>query len=119
VFDHLKCYKIKDPQKLKGIVDLDGPQFGLEANCKISKAKKFCVPVMKTVDTTQTFVNKEPVSLLPIVGQNLVDDYLCYKIKCETVPPDTEVEDQFGRRLLTKFKAKEVCVPARKTSPGS
>jgi hypothetical protein len=34
--DHLKCYKIKDPLKLTGTVDLMSPQFGLQDDCKIS-----------------------------------------------------------------------------------
>lgn len=72
VVDHLKCYKIKDPTKLKGIVDLDSPQFDLEAGCKIGKAKKLCVPVKKTVNLGQTTLNGAPITLLPIVGQELV-----------------------------------------------
>src|SRR3989442_1554152 len=35
--DHLKCYKVKDPLKLGGTADLDTPQFGADAGCKISK----------------------------------------------------------------------------------
>lgn len=115
VFDHLKCYVIKDPNKLKGFVDMESPQFGLEAGCKIRKAKKFCVPVKKTVDTANTFVNKQPVMLMPIPGQNLIDDYVCYKVVCDPpVPPDTKVKDQFSTRTLSFKKAFELCVPARK-----
>ena len=44
VDDHLKCYKIKDPIVLVGVVDLDTPQFGPESGCTVSKAKLFCVP---------------------------------------------------------------------------
>ena len=47
--DHLKCYKVKDPLKLKGIVDLTTPLFAPEIGCKISKAKRFCVPAHKEV----------------------------------------------------------------------
>jgi len=109
VIDHIKCYKIKDSLKLKGVVvDLDSPQFGLEPGCAVRKARKFCVPVKKTVTAT-------PVPLLPIAGQNLVDDYICYLIKCKTTaPPETRVEDQFGNRTVSKFKAFELCTPARK-----
>ena len=46
--DHLKCYKIKDPVKLKGIVDITTPQFPPELGCKVSKAKMFCVPARVT-----------------------------------------------------------------------
>jgi hypothetical protein len=96
-------------------VDLDSPQFGLEPGCKIRKAKKFCVPVKKVVDTANTLVNKQPVVLMPVAGQNLVDDYICYKVVCNPpVPPATQVTDQFDTRTLTFRKAFEVCVPARK-----
>ncbi len=37
--DHLKCYQIKGDLKLKGLVDIDTPQFGLDPGCKITKAK--------------------------------------------------------------------------------
>ena len=74
VVDHLKCYRILDPQKLRGIVDLDSPQFGLEPGCKIRKAMKFCVPAKKSVNLPATFVNGQPVTLMPIGGQNLIDD---------------------------------------------
>ena len=45
--DHLRCYKVKDPLKLKGFVDLDTAQFGLAPGCKITKAKLLCVPADK------------------------------------------------------------------------
>lgn len=113
VVDHLECFKIKDPQSLKGIVDLDSAQFGLDAGCKITKATKFCVPVKKILK--QAEVKKTPVVPLPISGQTLIDDYLCYTVKCpDPNPGDTLAADQFGTRRFTKFKASELCVPARK-----
>jgi hypothetical protein len=112
VVDHLKCYKIKDPNKLKGLVDLDSPQFGVEPGCKIAKTRKFCVPVTKTV--VSATVNGGPVGP-PVAGQSLIDDYVCYSIRCKaTAPASVKVQDQFSTRTFTKFKASEVCVPARK-----
>ncbi len=111
--DHLKCYKVTDPLALKGIVDLNSPQFGLEAGCKIKKATKFCVPATKTVKSAH--VGKTTIVPVPIGGQELSDDYICYSISCpKPVPPDTAVVDQFGRRTLKKFKAFELCGPAKK-----
>jgi hypothetical protein len=113
VVDHLKCYKVKDPNKLSGVVDLTSPQFGLEPGCKISKTRKFCVPVKKAV--TSAFLNGAQITPAPVSGQNLIDDYVCYKILCKTPPPTSaKVEDQFSTRTFTKFKAMEVCVPAHK-----
>jgi len=116
VVDHLKCYKVKETKKvnLQGIVDLDSPQFGLEPGCKIKGVTKFCVPVTKTVDLTRTTINKQPVTLMPVIGQGLVDDYICYKIKCDNVDRTTNVKDQFATRTFVKFKAQELCVSARK-----
>lgn len=112
--DHLKCYKVKDPNKLNGLVDLTSPQFGVEPGCTISKTKKFCVPVKKAV--TSASVNGAQIVPAPVAGQNLVDDYVCYKILCKTTPPpaSAKVEDQFSTRTFTKFKPLEVCVPAHK-----
>lgn len=112
VVDHLKCYRIKDPQTLSGQVDLDSAQFGLEADCRITKATKFCVPVTKSVDSAA--VNGQPFTVVPFPGQTILGDYVCYKIKCTTNVPDTKVRDQFGTRTLTKFKAFELCGPAIK-----
>lgn len=117
VDDHLKCYKIKDPVKLKGIVDLTSEQFGLEEGCKISKAKMFCVPTAKTVVEAEDKATGGPIDLLPISGPD-PGDRVCYKIKCpDPQPPDTEVSDQFGNRTLTKFKAFMLCTPAVKGAP--
>ena len=49
IADHLKCYKVTDPLRLSGVVDLNSPQFGAETGCIISKARLFCVPVTKNV----------------------------------------------------------------------
>jgi cysteine-rich repeat protein len=114
--DHLKCYKVTDPLALKGIVDLNSPQFGLEAGCTIKKATKFCVPATKTVKSAH--VGKTTIVPAPIGGRELSDDYICYSISCpKPVPPDTAVIDQFGVRTLSKFKAFELCGPARKCAP--
>jgi hypothetical protein len=82
----------------------------LEEGCKIKKASKFCVPVMKTV----VEINSD-VTVIPFPGQHLLEDRICYKIKCEkTDIPATLVVDQFGQRIFDKFKATEVCTPAAK-----
>jgi len=116
VVDHLKCYKVKDPNKLKGFVDLTSPQFGVEPNCKILRTTKFCVPVKKAV--LSATVNGTPITPSPVAGQNLIDDYVCYIIGCNTKitppPASAKVQDQFSTRTFIKFKPFEVCVPAHK-----
>jgi hypothetical protein len=114
--DHLKCYKVKDPLNLAAVVDLDSPQFGLEAGCKVSKAKYFCVPAEKTVISAMDKSTNLPIIPLPVIGPN-AGDRICYKIKCPTsVIPDQAVTDQFGARTITKFKASFLCTPAVKGS---
>lgn len=114
--DHEKCYKIKDPIKLQGIVDLTTPQFGLEPGCKIGKAKYFCAPASKTVISATDKATGLPIIPLPVYAPDAPVDRICYKVKCPVppppFPPDQNVTDQFGNRTLTKFKASYVCTPA-------
>ena len=114
-FDHLQCHAVKDSQKFKfADVTLTAlqPGFQAPAGCTIKgKAKKFCVPVEKTVSSTD--------APLPPIGPPTVEaagDYVCYKMKCpKTAVADTLVTDQFGERNLLKIKkSKEICVPAVK-----
>jgi len=112
--DHEKCYKIKDPIKLKGIVDLTTPAFGLEPGCKIGKAKYFCVPASKTVISAVDKATGLPISLLPVYAPAAPASRICYKVKCPPpVPAPPLVTDQFGSRALSKLiKAQYLCTPA-------
>jgi hypothetical protein len=114
--DHEKCYKITDPAKIKGTVDLTTPQFGLEPGCKVGAAKYFCAPASKSnVTVTSKGV---PVVPLPVYAPPAPTDRICYKIKCPVppppFPPDQNVTDQFGNRTLAKFTAAFMCTPAVK-----
>jgi len=114
VTDHLKCYKIKDSLKLAALVDLNSPQFGLEAGCKVSAAKLFCVPVTKAVREAVNKATKQPIVPQPVSGPD-PGDRLCYRVKCpNSVIPDQLVTDQFGTRTVQKFKAFMLCTPAVK-----
>jgi len=111
--DHLKCYMVKDPKMVKADVNLFSLQFDIDEDCKIiGKERFFCGGVDKTV------VGEDP-SGFPIFPD--APDRICYRIECppgqgqNDVPPDTEVEDQFGKRTLTKFNPHYLCTPAFKT----
>jgi hypothetical protein len=110
IFDHLECFSVKDPLKLKGVVNLPSLAGGLydAVGCKIGKAKKYCTPVAKIVTATN-------VPVTPLAGQMLVDDYVCYPITCPKVNITQGIVDQFGSRVLEKLKQKELCVPAQRT----
>lgn len=114
--DHEKCYKIKDPAKIKGFVDLTTPQFGLEPGCKVSAAKLFCAPASKS-NVTITSLGI-PVVPLPLYAPPAPGDRICYQVKCPIppppFPPDQVVTDQFGTRTLSTFKAFLMCTPAVK-----
>lgn len=116
--DHLKCYKITDPLKLRGIVDLDSPQFGPEPGCKIGRAKLFCVNAAKrVVEATDTSTGAVIVPD-PITGSPVPVDQICYPIRCrKPFPPDQDVTDQFGRRTVQKLVPSILCGPARKGPP--
>src|SRR5262245_30080034 len=70
--DHLKCYKVKDPAKIKGTVDLTTPSFGLEPGCKVGGAKYFCTPATKS-NVTVTSAGT-PIVPLPLYGPPTTTD---------------------------------------------
>jgi hypothetical protein len=103
-----------DPLKLAASVDLNSPQFGVDQNCEVGKAKLFCVPARKTVH-----VPSVPSPLEHMTGPD-AGDRICYQVKCKSPgsAPDTLAADQFGARKLKKLKARIVCTPAVKVKPG-
>jgi hypothetical protein len=101
--DHLKCYKIKDPQaKATYTADLGG--LVPEPGCTVKvPAKLLCVQV------TTTNVNPPPINAPPA---NPPGDFLCYEVKCPRsgrfpVP----FTDQFGARTVEANAAKMLCAP--------
>ena len=127
VADHLKCYKVKDPLRLRGPkpswLQLDGTDFGTD-QCRITGLfRLYCVPSKAAV--TQPIERKfsppgGPYAVFtpsPWSGEPLVEDKLCYKIVCtNTAPappnPSLQVADEFGTRTLSKLKPYLVCGPA-------
>ncbi len=89
--------------------------YGLDDSCKIKKASKFCVPVMKTVTELSAKNTMTPNPAFMGHDGDYVDDLICYKIKCELPPPARQaVRNQFGLQNLLKMKAYELCTPAVK-----
>ncbi len=113
--DHLKCYRVKGDLKLKGFVNIETPQFGLEPGCKIGKPKFFCVPATKSDVAVIDGKTKQPITPLPLSAPPAPGDRICWQMKCPvSSPPDQVVTDQFGTQTLTKFKARLLCTPAVK-----
>jgi hypothetical protein len=106
--DHLKCHRVRDPQRVRAVVTLDALQTEFsDPGCTLGKPKLFCVPVVNS-DTY-------PLPTGPdITGQPVEDDYICYRLTCPKRPPDREVMDRFGTRIETKFVSSLLCVPAKK-----
>jgi hypothetical protein len=113
VFDHLKCYPIKDGIKGTYLADFipdQQPLFSVESKCKIKvPAKFFCVDVVKT--------NVQPPPPQTVNGTT-THDFLCYKFVCPkgTPFPSTPitVKDQFGQRDISIKKPGLICTPAEK-----
>jgi hypothetical protein len=111
--DHLKCYKVKEPEgdKLDHTGELEAPKLGnLTENCRIvGKIKFLCVPVNKG-----TLEPPAPRSSPGSVELSLL--YTCYKIKCEGDDPDLQNEtilDQFGSHNNIRVKRTAmICAPA-------
>jgi hypothetical protein len=114
VYDHLKCYKIKDSAKFRATADLDAldPAFP-DDSCSIKgKGKYFCVPTASDVLTFEDR-SRDGIPQVPLAGEGLSDAKICYKIKCtENNPADRTATDPFGTRGLSKFKLKLLCAPA-------
>ncbi|MEE8147756.1 MAG: DUF1566 domain-containing protein [Longimicrobiales bacterium] len=113
--DHLTCYKIKGEIKLRGLLDIETPQFGLAPGCKITKPKFFCAPTTKSNVAVLDSFTKMPVTPLPLSALPAPGDRICWQIKCaEPFPPDQLVTDQFGTQILSRLKPKFLCTPAVK-----
>ncbi len=115
-FDHLKCYKVKDPTKAAYVADLvplQQPPFSVEPGCKVKvPAKLFCIPVQK--------MKVQPPPPATVNGTQ-AQDYLVYQIKCPQKTPieggqPLAVGDQFGSRTLKMGKHQFLMVPAFKQS---
>jgi hypothetical protein len=105
VGDHLRCHGVKDPLALRGRVTIESPQLGADVGCELGAARLFCTPAVKTVLQSN-------VPLLPIGGDALTEDRVCYKVRCRPRPGTHEVSDQFGTRRLRRLAPKLLCTPA-------
>jgi len=106
--DHLKCYKVKDPQaKATYTADLGG--LVEEPGCTIK------VPaIMACVPATKTNVTPTPPGG---GGTGTPNAFGCYKIKCpKATLPALQLNDQFGSRLVTPSTPKLLCAPVAPTT---
>jgi len=120
LFDHLKCYKVKDQANFKADATLVALQAELgDESCAVKgKGKFFCGPVDKTAVENFEDKSKDGLGQVTLDGVGLSFDRICYKIKCASAGPSSLlVTDQFGTRTLEKFKAQLLCTPAVKGLP--
>ena len=121
---HLKCYKVKDPLKLRGPrpswLELEGPDVGLE-HCRIVGGFRLaCAPVSMVItapiDGRIGTAPLAPLTPTPLASEEvLVQERLCYRIRCEEPPgldAQTIFTDQFATRRLSSFKPFILCGPA-------
>src|SRR5713101_3450419 len=104
VADHLKCYKVRDPQaKILYTADLGG--LVAEPGCKIKvPAAMACVPSTKTIIGPPTPPGGG--------GTGTPNSFFCYKVKCpKATLPTLTGADQFGSRTVTPSTAKLLCAP--------
>ena len=117
-FDHLTCYKIKDPHNFSAGVNTQPfqvPPFAAANGCKLLvRGQEFCIP------TDKTRLPGSTAPSAPIVGQNLQNDFLCYKMRCPVPMAPVSgllVSDQFGSRPIAAYKIARLCTPAVKGPP--
>lgn len=119
--DHVTCYKVKDPLKLKGPkpawLDLDSAHFGNDQCRIVGGFRLFCVPVSTTVTAPiERKLDSSGYSTFQPDSGNappLPSDQMCYKIKCQGAgPADQEITDQFASRTVEKLKPFLLCGPA-------
>ncbi|MCZ6570417.1 MAG: DUF1566 domain-containing protein [Deltaproteobacteria bacterium] len=113
--DHLACYRIKGEIRLKGLLDIETPQFGLAPGCKITKPKFFCAPATRGNMAVLDVITKAPVTPLPLITPPAPSDRICWQVKCPPpFPPDQLVTDPFGTQIVSRLKPKFLCTPAVK-----
>jgi hypothetical protein len=110
-FDHLTCYKVRDPAaRALYVADLT-PRDGalpVESGCSIRvPAKLLCVDVRKT--------NVSPPPPGAPAGAE-AQKYLCYKVRCEKGERVVSSTDQFGARDVVVRTARLVCAPVQATT---
>jgi hypothetical protein len=134
IFDHMKCYKIKDTQRSKLYTADLAPKlthdFQLEPGdtivggttikgCRIKvPAKYFCIDVDKQ-DAHDVDPPYDPAQWTvpgPESGERL-----CYALKCpDTAPKSLAIIDQFGtREIFLLGKTSFLCTPVTRQNPST
>jgi hypothetical protein len=114
-YDHLSCFRVKDPVRgvyAVDLVPLQTPTFSKASGCRLRvPAKLFCVPVQKT--------NVKPAPPLTVNGVQ-AQDYLVYQVACPkgvvNAGQPLDVKDQFGARPIVVGNQLLLLVPAYKKS---
>jgi hypothetical protein len=104
--DHLGCYKVKD--SARGRFTITVTNAGVTQRCSVKlPAKVACL------ETQKSDVVPAPPGGGP--SPTAAGNFLCYRMKCpRPFPPDFEMEDQFGRRVVDFRAGQLLCAPARR-----
>lgn len=114
-YDHLECFKLRDEAGFAymATVSLDPiqpnmPGLTAPTECTVKlHSFELCTPVAKTI------VKTDDPHTIPAVGQDLVNGFLCYKLKCPNKLGEAfQAGDQFGVRSVTATTVTRLCAPA-------
>ena len=109
--DHLTCYKVKDSAPQAKYQATLTNSFGSQTCTVRTPAKLGCV------QTSATSITPTPPGGGPS-GASAAGAFLCYRAKCGKQNSSTNVQDQFGMRVV-RFKASQfLCAPASVPSLG-
>lgn len=107
--DRFSCFGLKDSApRAKYQVTVSSP-FGALSCIVRTPAKLACVPTLQTAISPAT----------PEAGPNgsATGGFVCYRAKCAIASSTTNVEDQFGRRVVKYRGSRFMCNPADLTAP--
>ena len=111
--DHLQCFQVKDNLRVRGLVDLESARLGLHDDCRIGRTKYYCTSSSMTPVQVTATVGGIPLSPLPVEGEEVSGDRICYSTRCRrrgSVAP--VVTDRFGSRTVKSVRTGLVCTPA-------
>lgn len=110
VVDQSVCFRVRDPLKVMGLVDVTQSAPTVAPGCRIQRAAVVCTPASAV--TRDLEVNGVPFTPSPSSAGTDAVARICYRIKCRRpFPPAQLLQDRFGERTVDDFVPSMLCLP--------